>query len=288
MTTATPAPPAKPITGHGSSRSAAIAGSDRAATMDASEAYRKTMKTRIQTPAPIPPTTGATPRNAPPQVAGDDKERRGHFRLLRVDLVLRHPVVDRRPVEIVEECIDVGRAVGPVVEEVRVLVDVESNQRRCVPDRERVLCVADVVEETALVPVVRRPGPASPGHAGRLEVGPPILHRAKVALDQVADLTARIAAAPAEVLEIDLVVLDPADGERQVDLERANLGVGLICTGDVDAVELLQDFVPLVDVALVELEVRLDGFARDAVELVELGLELPGRDLLELEGKRGH
>ena len=46
-----------------------------------------------------------------------------------------------------EERLDVGRAVGLVVEEVRV-VDVERDQRRRVPDRIGVLRVADVVEET--------------------------------------------------------------------------------------------------------------------------------------------
>ena len=54
------------------------------------------------------------------------------------------------------------RAIRLVVEEVRVLVDVERDERRRIPDRERVLRVADVVEEPALVPVVRRPRPAAP------------------------------------------------------------------------------------------------------------------------------
>ena len=50
--------------------------------------------------------------------------------------------------------------------------------------------------------------------------------------------------------------------------------------------ELLQDLVPLRDVALVELVVGLDGLPGDAVELEELRLELAGSDLLELVGKR--
>src|SRR5438874_8294883 len=81
---------------------------------------------------------------------------------LRRNLVLRHPVVDRRPVEVVEERVDIRRAIGLVVEEVGVLVDVERDQRRRVPDRERVLRVADVVEEPTFVPVIRRPRPATP------------------------------------------------------------------------------------------------------------------------------
>ena len=51
--------------------------------------------------------------------------------------------------------------VGLEVEEVGVLVDVERDERRRVPDREGVLGVADVVEEAPLVPVVRGPGPAA-------------------------------------------------------------------------------------------------------------------------------
>src|SRR5206468_12180649 len=46
------------------------------------------------------------------------------------------------------------------------------------------------------------------------------------------------------------------------------------------------DLVPLVHVALVELVVRLDALARDAVELEQLGLQLPGGDLLVVEGER--
>src|SRR5205823_2293298 len=107
----------------------------------------------------------------------------------------------------------------------------------------------------------------------------PRLDRAEVAPDQVAGEPSRIAAAATQVLEVDLVVLDPADREAQVDLERPQLRVRLVRAGEVDPVELLQDLVPLVDVALVELVVGLDRRAGDAVELVELGLQLPGGDL---------
>src|SRR5207248_11766629 len=87
--------------------------------------------------------------------------------LLTWDLVPRHPVVDDVPVKIREEGIDVRGPVGLVVDEVRVLVHVECDERRRVPDREGVLRVADVVEETALVPVERGPGPAAGRHPGR-------------------------------------------------------------------------------------------------------------------------
>src|SRR6266576_3211402 len=103
------------------------------------------------------------------------------------DAVLLDPAVHDIPVEIREERVDVRGAIGLVVEEVRMLVDVERDERRRVPDRERVLRVADVVEEAALVPVEGRPGPAAPGHAGRLEVGAPGVDRAEVARDEVAE-----------------------------------------------------------------------------------------------------
>src|SRR5207253_10853031 len=56
----------------------------------------------------------------------------------------------------------------------------------------------------------------------------------------------------------------------------------------VHVAKLLQDLVALVHVALVELVVGLDRGTGDAVELVELRLELSRGDLLELERKRGH
>src|SRR5919109_1399773 len=134
--------------------------------------------------------------------------------LLR-DLVLRRPVVDRRPVEVVEERVDVRGAVGLVVDEVRVLVDVEGDERRRVPDRERVLRVADVVEEAAFVPVVRRPRPATTGHARRLEIGTPGVGRAEVTRDELPEGAVGCAPDPAEMAEVQLVVLDPTDREAQ-------------------------------------------------------------------------
>src|SRR3954451_2478879 len=114
------------------------------------------------------------------------------------DAVLLDPAVHDIPVEIREERVDVRGAIGLVVEKVRVLVDVERDERRRVPDRERVLRVADVVEEAALVPVEGRPGPAATGHARRLEIGAPDVDRAKVAVDEVTERTLRVSARAAE------------------------------------------------------------------------------------------
>jgi hypothetical protein len=82
------------------------------------------------------------------------------------------------------------------------------------------------------------------------------------------------------VLEVHLVVLDPAHGEGELDLERPQLGRDLIRGAAVDRPEFAEDLVALAHVALVELVVGLDRGARDAVELQERGLQLAGPDLL--------
>src|SRR5205823_2519669 len=85
---------------------------------------------------------------------------------------------------------------------------------------------------------------------------------------------------------VDLVVLDPADREGEVDLQRAELRIDLVRAGEVDAVELAEDLVALVDVALIQLVVGLDRLAGDAVELEQRGLQLARRDLLVVVRKR--
>ena len=169
-----------------------------------------------------------------------------------------------------------------------MLVDVQGDERGRVPDREGVLGVADVVEEAGLVPVVRGPRPTAPRHPARLQVAGPVFDRTEVALDQPDDRPARGTPVPAQVVEVDLVVLDPADRERELDLEGANLRVDLVGRAQIDGTEFLQDLVPLVHVALVEPVVRLDALARDAVQLEQLGLQRPGGDLLVVEGERRH
>ncbi len=196
--------------------------------------------------------------------------------------VRRDPPVHDRPVEILEERVDVRGAIGLVVEEVRVLVDVERDERRRVPDGERVLRVAEVVEEAALVPVVRRPRPPTCGDRRRAQVLAPGLDRAEVPLDERAERPVRISALTAEVREVELVVLDPADREREVDLQRPNVRVHLVRLLEIDVAERAEDLVPLRDVPLIQAVVGLDGGARDAGELEQPRLERSGGDLLEL------
>ena len=78
------------------------------------------------------------------------------------------------------------------------------------------------------------------------------------------------------MLEVDLVVLHAADGEAEIDLQRAELRVDLVRGGGIGVGELAEDLVPLRDVPLVELVVRLDRGARDPVQLEQLRLELAG------------
>ena len=149
-----------------------------------------------------------------------------------------------------------------------MLVDVERDQRRRVPDREAALGVADVVEEPARRPSRTRSRPSR----GRPSPSPS--DRVRHASVEPKSRSIRSANAPsgsppvaAEVLEVDLVVLDPADREREIDLQRPQL----IRVG---GVELPEDLVPLVHVALVELVVRLDRRAGDPRELQERRLQL--------------
>ena len=90
------------------------------------------------------------------------------------------------------------------------------------------------------------------------------------------------------MLEVDLVVLDAADGEREIDLERPQLGVHLVAGGEIDVGQLAEDLVALVYVPLVQLVVRFNGLSRDAVELEQRRLELARCDFLGVEDERGH
>src|SRR5262249_34349057 len=146
--------------------------------------------------------------------------------------------------------------------------------------------VADVVEEPPLVPVVRRPRPPAAGEPGRLQVALPAVDRAEVARHEVTEGAFRFAAGAAEVVEVELVVLDPARGDGQIHLQRPWLGVGLVGGAEVDVGELAEDLVPLRDVALVQLVMSLDRPARDAVEFEERWFELAGGNLVEVVRKR--
>src|SRR6185503_9196789 len=120
------------------------------------------------------------------------------------------------------------------------------------------------------------------GEARGLEVGKPGVVRGEVALDQLGDSPARGSALAAQVREVDLVVLDAAGREREIDAQRAQIAVDLVRRGAIDGVELLLDLVGLADVALVELVVLFHGPRRDAVQLAD------ARELLRFEFLPAH
>ena len=197
------------------------------------------------------------------------------------DVVRGDPSVDDVPVEVLEERVHVRSPIGLVVEEVRVLVHVQRDERGRVPDGEGVLRVADVVEQPRLVAVEGRPRPAPRGHRGRLQIGSPRVDGAEVPLGERLERAVGIAPLATEVREVELVVLDPANREGEVDLERPDLRVDLVRLAEVDAREQAENLVPLRDVPLVETVVGLDGRAGNARKLEQPGVERAGGDLLE-------
>src|SRR4029079_19427790 len=110
--------------------------------------------------------------------------------------------------------------------------------------------------------------------------------RAEVALHERPEPAVGVAALAAEVREVELVVLDPADREREVHLQRTQLGVDLVGAPEIDAVEGAEDLVSLRDVTLVQAVVRLDGRPRDALELQEPRVERAGGEILDGRHRR--
>ena len=82
--------------------------------------------------------------------------------------------VHRIPVDHFEKGVDVAAAHRAEVHEVGMLIHIQAEQRRGVPDRKGVLRVADIVEQAAVRMVVRQPDPAARRDAGRLQVGLPV------------------------------------------------------------------------------------------------------------------
>ena len=87
----------------------------------------------------------------------------------------------------------------------------------------------------------------------------------------------------AEVAEVELVILDSAGRERQVDAQRPQVAEHLVRARAIDGSELVLDLVGLRHVALVELVVLLHRARRDAVELTN-GAEGAGGELGERHG----
>ena len=178
---------------------------------------------------------------------------------------LRKEGFDGRPVDKVEKLIDIATAVGQEVGVVGVFVHVEAEDGSHTPDGITVLRVSDIVKELFRAVIVSGPGPAAGGDSSGFEVFLIVFEGSEVLIDMLQDTIGGFAVS-AEDGEVEFVVFEATDGEREVDLEGSNAGVDLICDGGIGGIgcahffEFGEDAVALVDVAGVELEMFLVGF----------------------------
>jgi len=178
---------------------------------------------------------------------------------------LRKEGFDGRPVDKVEKLIDIATAVGQEVGVVGVFVDVEAEDGSHTPDGITVLRVSDIVKELFRAVIVSGPGPAAGGDSSGFEVFLIVFEGSEVLIDMLQDTIGGFAVS-AEDGEVEFVVFEATDGEREVDLEGSNAGVDLICDGGIGGIgsthffEFGEDAVALVHVAGVELEMFLVGF----------------------------
>jgi len=146
-----------------------------------------------------------------------------------------------------------------------VFVHVEAEDGSHTPDGITVLRVSDIVEEFFRAVIVSGPGPAAGGNPGGFQVLLEVVEGSEVLIDMLQDTIGGFAV-PAEDGEVEFVVFEATDGEREIDLEGSNAGVDLVCDGGIGGIrsahffELGEDPVALVDVACVELEMFLVGF----------------------------
>jgi len=178
---------------------------------------------------------------------------------------LRKEGFDGRPVDKVEKLIDIATAVGQEVGVVGVFVHVEAEDGSHTPDGITVLRVSDIVEEFFRAVIVSCPSPTAGGNPGGFQVLLEVVEGSEVLIDMLQDTIGGFAV-PAEDGEVEFVVFEATDGEREIDLEGSNAGVDLVCDGGIGGIrsahffELGKDPVALVDVACVELEMFLVGF----------------------------
>src|SRR5438552_1068969 len=92
-------------------------------------------------------------------------------------------LLDDRPVEIVEEGLDVLGARASVVDPIGMLIDIQSQNRCGIPERECVLRVTDHGGEGIPVVIIGEPYPPTGGDPRGLEVLEPAFIGRKVSLD---------------------------------------------------------------------------------------------------------
>src|SRR5215216_2583155 len=193
-------------------------------------------------------------------------------------LGLRQLPVDVVPVEVAEERLHVLLAAvrrGAEVAHVRVLVDVDRQNRNHVVDGPQVLRVHDVVEQRAVVEVIADHHPAARGGGGLLDRGQPLVDAVELAVGELGEAAGRLAPVTAEVAEVEVVVLVAEQRERVVDRHGAQRRVDLVAL-DLVVIELIEDsaaLVRLLGVALVQLVVVVHRLAGDPVEIALEGGE---------------
>ena len=148
---------------------------------------------------------------------------------------LRKEGFDGRPVDKVEKLIDIATAVGQEVGVVGVFVHVEAEDGSHTPDGITILCVSDIVEEFFRAVIVSGPGPTAGGDPSSFEVFLIVVEGSEVLIDMLQDTIGGFTV-PAEDGEVEFVVLEPTDGECEVDLEGSNAGVDLVCDGRIGGI----------------------------------------------------
>ncbi len=140
----------------------------------------------------------------------------------------RQPRIHGIPVNCAQPGVDVLRSGCLKVQEVGVLVNVESQYEVAIPSREAILRVADEVKDTLLIAVIGQERPSPPRKAGDLHVRCPLVERAIGVVDERRDLARCRTAISPDGVEVDVVVLVSSVRERIVDLQRSRLAVDRI------------------------------------------------------------
>ena len=139
------------------------------------------------------------------------------------------------PIDEVHKLVNVTTTVGQEVGVVGVFVHVEAEDGSHTPDGITVLRVSDIVEEFFGAVIVSGPGPAAGSDSSGFEVFLIVFEGAEVLIDMFENTIGGFAAT-AQYGEVEFVVFEAADGEREVHLEGSDAGVDLVCDGRVGGV----------------------------------------------------
>lgn len=165
------------------------------------------------------------------------------------------------PVEVLEDCVDVGGAVGAEIVEVGVAVEVDGQEREGVPDGEGLAGAAGVIEEVVVVDVVGGPGPAAGGEGGLAEVMHEGGEGAEVAFDEIEQFARGGGGFVVEGSKEEFVVFDGREGVGEIDLEGLDVGIAELADVGLHFGKSGGELIVLGDVADIESVVVLEvGF----------------------------